>query len=36
MLEAGESVFAGNSLARMTEEWAARVGRTVEDGPALL
>lgn len=36
MLEAGESVFAGNSLARMAAEWAARVGRTVEDGPALL
>jgi len=36
MLETGESVFAGNSLARMAAEWAARVGRTVEDGPALL
>lgn len=33
---ADESVFAGNSLARMAAEWAARVGRTVEDGPALL
>jgi hypothetical protein len=31
-----ESVFAGNSLGRMAAEWAARVGRTVEDGPALL
>ena len=36
MLNSGESVFAGNSLARMAAEWAARVGRTVEDGPALL
>ena len=36
MLESGESVFAGNSLARMAAEWAVRVGRTVEDGPALL
>lgn len=36
MLESGESVFAGNSLARMAAEWAARVGKTVEDGPALL
>ena len=32
----GESVFAGNSLGRMAAEWAARVGRTIEDGPALL
>ncbi len=32
----GGSVFAGNSLGRMAAEWAARVGRTVEDGPALL
>ena len=32
----GESVFAGNSLGRMAAEWAARVGRTVEDGPKLL
>lgn len=31
-----ESIFAGNSLRRMAAEWAARVGRTVEDGPALL
>jgi hypothetical protein len=31
-----ESVFAGNSLGRMASEWAARVGRAVEDGPALL
>ena len=36
MLNSGESVFAGNSLARMAAEWATRVGRTVEDGPALL
>jgi hypothetical protein len=36
MLNSGESLFAGNSLARMAGEWAARVGRSVEDGPALL
>ena len=36
MLNSGESLFAGNSLARMAGEWAARVGRTVLDGPALL
>ena len=36
MLSSGESLFAGNSLARMAGEWAARVGRTVLDGPALL
>jgi hypothetical protein len=36
MLNSGESLFAANSLARMAGEWAARVGRTVEDGPALL
>lgn len=34
--EARESVFAGNSLKRMAAEWGARVGRTIEDGPALL
>jgi hypothetical protein len=33
---AGESIFAGRSLRRMAAEWSARVGRTVEDGPALL
>ncbi len=36
MLNSGESLFAGNSLARMAGEWAARVGRTVLAGPALL
>jgi hypothetical protein len=36
MLNSDESLFAGNSLARMAGEWAARVGRSVEDGPALL
>lgn len=36
ILEGDESVFAGNSLARMASEWAVRVGRAVEDGPALL
>ena len=36
LAETGESIFAGRSLRRMTAEWAARVGRTVEDGPALL
>jgi len=34
--ETPESMFAGNSLRRMAAEWGARVGRTVEDGPALL
>ena len=33
---AGESIFAGNSLRRIAAEWGDRVGRTVEDGPALL
>jgi hypothetical protein len=33
---AGESIFAGNSLRRMAAEWGERVGKTVEDGPALL
>jgi len=33
---AGESIFAGNSLKRMAAEWSRRVGKTVEDGPALL
>jgi hypothetical protein len=36
LLEAGESIFAGNSLRKLAAEWSARVGRTVEDGPALL
>jgi len=34
--ETRESLFAGNSLRRMAAEWDARVGRTIEDGPALL
>lgn len=34
--EARESLFAGSSLRRMAAEWDARVGRTIEDGPALL
>jgi len=33
--EAGESVFAGNSLRKMAAEWSARVGTTIEEGPAL-
>jgi hypothetical protein len=36
LAEAGESIFAGRSLRRMAAEWAARVGRTVEEGPAAL
>jgi hypothetical protein len=36
LVEAAESIFAGRSLARMAAEWAARVGRTVEEGPVLL
>jgi hypothetical protein len=34
--ETRESMFAGNSLRRMAAEWDARVGRTIQDGPALL
>ena len=34
--ETGESMFAGDSLKKMAAEWGERVGRTVEDGPALL
>ena len=34
--ETRESLFAGNSLRRLAAEWDARVGRTIEDGPALL
>ena len=34
--EAGESMFAGNSLGKMATEWNARVGKTIIDGPALL
>jgi Sulfotransferase family len=33
---AGESIFAGNSLRKIAAEWAERVGKTVEEGPALL
>lgn len=33
---AGESIFAGNSLKRMAAEWSRRVGKAVQDGPALL
>jgi hypothetical protein len=32
----GESMFAGDSLEKMAAEWGERVGRTIEDGPALL
>jgi hypothetical protein len=32
----GESMFAGDSLKKMAAEWGERVGRTIEDGPALL
>lgn len=34
--EAGASLFAGNHLRQLAAEWAARVGKTAEDGPALL
>jgi len=34
--ETGESMFAGDSLKKMAAEWGERVGRTIEDGPALL
>lgn len=36
LLESGGGMFAGNTLAKMAAEWGARVGRAVEDGPALL
>ncbi len=29
-------MFAGSSLKKMAMEWGERVGRTIEDGPALL
>jgi hypothetical protein len=32
----GESLFEGDSLKKMAAAWADRVGRTIEDGPALL
>jgi len=34
--EAGEGIFAEDQLRRLAAEWAARVGRAVEDGPVLL
>jgi hypothetical protein len=34
--EAGESIYAEDQLRRLAAEWAHRVGRAVEDGPALL
>ena len=34
--EAGESMFARDSLGMLAAEWGERVGRTVQDGPALL
>jgi hypothetical protein len=34
--EVGESIFAGGQLRKLAADWSARVGRTVEDGPALL
>jgi hypothetical protein len=36
LIEAGEGIFSGRSLRRMAAEWAARVGRTAEEGPVLL
>jgi hypothetical protein len=34
--ETGQSMFAGDSLKKMAADWGERVGRTIEDGPALL
>jgi hypothetical protein len=34
--EAGESIFARDHLRKLAADWATRVGRAVEDGPALL
>ena len=34
--EAGESIFAEDQLRKIAAEWAARVGRAMEDGPVLL
>lgn len=35
LAEAGEGMFAEKTLRRAAENWALRVGRAVEDGPAL-
>ena len=35
MRNMGESIFAEGQLRKIAAEWSARVGRTVEDGPAL-
>src|SRR5215208_5888944 len=34
--ESGESFFPEGQLEKLAAEWASRVGKTVEDGPALL
>ncbi len=34
--EAGESIFVKDHLRKLAADWATRVGRAVEDGPALL
>ena len=36
MRDVGESIFVRDQLRKMAAQWGARVGRTVEDGPALL
>jgi hypothetical protein len=36
LVESGEGIFAANQLRSVAAEWASRVGRAVEDGPALL
>jgi sulfotransferase family protein len=33
---AAESLFEGNHLRKLAADWAARVGKTIEDAPALL
>jgi hypothetical protein len=34
--EAGESLFGRNYLRKLAADWSVRVGRAIEDGPALL
>ena len=34
--EAGESMFEGNRIRKLAADWSAKVGRAIDDGPALL
>jgi hypothetical protein len=36
MRERGESIFAGSLITKLAADWSTRVGRAIEDGPALL